>query len=39
LREKFEKENSEPLLYKNGVGQFDLQNNLIEEIDIKDLPF
>jgi len=35
LKEKFEKENSEPLLYKNGVGQFDLQNNLIKEFSCK----
>ena len=35
LKEKFEKENSEPLLYKNGVGLFDLQNNLIKEFSCK----
>ena len=35
LREKFEKENSEPLLYKNGVGQFDLQDNLLKEFSCK----
>ena len=35
MREKFEEENSEPLLYKNGVGQFDLQDNLIKEFSCK----
>lgn len=35
LKEKFEKENNEPLLYKNGVGQFDLQDNLIKEFSCK----
>jgi hypothetical protein len=35
LREKFEEENSVPLLYKNGVGQFDLQDNLIREFSCK----
>jgi hypothetical protein len=35
LREKFEEKNGEPLLYKNGVGQFDLQNNLIKEFACK----
>jgi prophage antirepressor-like protein len=31
LREAFEEIVGEPLLYKNGVGQFDLKNNLIRE--------
>jgi len=31
LREVFEEINGEPLLYKNGIGQFDLENNLIRE--------
>ena len=35
LRENFETNFGEPLLYKNGVGQFDLQNNLIREFSCK----
>jgi len=35
LREEFEVKNDEPLLYKNGVGQFDAQNNLIREFSCK----
>lgn len=35
LREKFEEKNGEPLLYKNGVGQYDLQNNLVCEFSCK----
>ena len=35
LREEFEEKNGEPLLYKNGVGQFDEQNNLIREFSCK----
>ena len=35
LRKKFEEINGEPLLYKNGVGQFDSQNNLIREFACK----
>jgi len=36
LRENFEEITSgEPLLYKNGVGQFDAQNNLIREFSCK----
>jgi prophage antirepressor-like protein len=35
LREEFEEKNGEPLLYKNGVGQFDLQDNLIKEFSCK----
>jgi len=35
MREKFEEINGEPLLYKCGVGQFDLENNLIREFSCK----
>ena len=35
LREIFEEVNGEPLLYKNGIGQFDLKNNLIREFSCK----
>jgi len=35
LIQKFEEINGEPLLYKNGVGQFDLNNNLIKEFSCK----
>jgi hypothetical protein len=36
FREKFEEKiNGLPLLYKNGVGQYDLQNNLIREFSCK----
>jgi hypothetical protein len=36
LREEFEEQiNGLPLLYKNGVGQYDLQNNLIREFSCK----
>jgi hypothetical protein len=36
LREEFEEHiNGPPLLYKNGVGQYDLQNNLIREFSCK----
>jgi prophage antirepressor-like protein len=35
LREAFEEKNGQPLLYKNGVGQFDLENNLIREFSCK----
>ena len=35
LIKKFEEKNSAPLLYKNGVGQFDLQNNLIKTFACK----
>jgi hypothetical protein len=35
LRENFETNFGEPLLYKNGVGQFDLQDNLIREFSCK----
>lgn len=36
LREAFEEKiNGEPLLYKNGVGQFDSENNLIREFSCK----
>jgi hypothetical protein len=35
LREKFEEINGVPLLYKNGVGQYDLNNNLIKVFSCK----
>ena len=35
LRENFELKHGIPLLYKNGLGQFDLQNNLIKEFSCK----
>jgi hypothetical protein len=35
LRENFEIKHGIPLLYKNGLGQFDLQNNLIKEFSCK----
>jgi phage anti-repressor protein len=36
FREEFEEQiNGMPLLYKNGVGQYDLQNNLIREFSCK----
>ena len=36
LRDSFEEKiNGPPLLYKNGIGQFDLQNNLIKEFICK----
>jgi hypothetical protein len=35
LREKFEQINGVPLLYKNGVGQYDLNNNLIRKFACK----
>jgi len=35
LRENFEEKNGQPLLYKNGVGQFDAENNLIREFSCK----
>jgi phage anti-repressor protein len=36
FRENFEEKiNGPPLLYKNGVGQYDLQNNLIREFSCK----
>jgi hypothetical protein len=35
LREKFEQINGVPLLYKNGVGQYDLNYNLIKEFSCK----
>ena len=31
----FEEKKGKPLLYKNGVGQFDIQNNLINEFSCK----
>ena len=35
LIENFEEKNGSPLLYKNGVGQYDLNNNLIKEFSCK----
>jgi len=35
LRENFEDEYGEPLLYKDGVGQYDQDNNLMEEFACK----
>ena len=35
LIENFEDKNSKPLLYKNGLGQYDLNNNLIREFSCK----
>jgi phage anti-repressor protein len=35
LREAFEEKNGEPLLYKNGVGQFDTENVLIKAFACK----
>jgi len=35
LKKDFEKKNGEVLLYKNGVGQFDLNNKLVKEFSCK----
>jgi prophage antirepressor-like protein len=35
LIQDFEVKNGEPLLYKNGIGQYDLNNNLIKEFSCK----
>ena len=35
LREKFEEINKKPLLYKNGIGQYDISGNLIKEFICK----
>lgn len=35
LQEEFEENNGEPILYKEGVGQYDNQNNLIKEFICK----
>ena len=35
MRQSFEEKHGEPLLYKNGVGQFDGENNLIREFSCK----
>jgi hypothetical protein len=35
LRENFEEKNGRPLLYKNGVGQYDSENNFIREFACK----
>jgi hypothetical protein len=36
LREKFEEEHGEPILYKDGIGQFDSNSNLLQEFTCKD---
>ena len=36
LQEEFEENNGEPLLYKEGVGQYDNKNNLIKEFICKE---
>ena len=35
LIEEFEEENGSPLLYKNGIGQYDVNNNLVKEFSCK----
>jgi prophage antirepressor-like protein len=35
LIQKFEEKNGPPLLYKNGIGQYDLNNNLVKEFSCK----
>jgi len=35
LIQKFEEIHGEPLLYKNGIGQFDINNNLVREFSCK----
>jgi prophage antirepressor-like protein len=35
LKQKWEESKGEPLLFKNGVGQYDLNNNLIKEFTCK----
>ena len=35
LRNKFVEKNGEPVLYKNGIGQYDSQNNLVQEFVCK----
>jgi phage anti-repressor protein len=35
LVDKFEEQHGQPLLYKNGIGQYDLNNNLIREFTCK----
>jgi prophage antirepressor-like protein len=35
LKDNFETTHGEPLLYKNGVGQFDQENNLVKEFSCK----
>lgn len=35
LIQKFEEQNGSPLLYKNGIGQYDLDNNLVREFSCK----
>ena len=35
LIQNFEEKNGEPLLYKNGIGQYDINNNLIKEFGCK----
>lgn len=35
LIEEFEEKNGSPLLYKNGIGQYDVNNNLVKEFSCK----
>jgi len=35
IKDEFKTKNGEPLLYKNGVGQFDQENNLVKEFSCK----
>ena len=35
LIKNFEDVNGEPLLYKNGIGQYDLNNNLVKDFSCK----
>jgi hypothetical protein len=35
LIQNFEDKNGKPILYKNGIGQYDLNNNLIKEFTCK----
>ena len=35
LIDKFEEKNSQPLLYKNGIGQYDLNHKLVREFACK----
>jgi hypothetical protein len=35
LIQNFEDKNGEPLLYKNGIGQYDMNNNLVKEFSCK----
>ena len=35
LRETFEEKHGQPLLYKNGIGQYDSENNMVKEFACK----